>query len=302
VSAAEERQRLAALRPALERRARLLHYLRGFFRARAFLEVETPVRVAVPALEQHIDAIPADGAHLRTSPEFHLKRLLAAGYPRLFQIGPCFRRREFGRLHHPEYTMLEWYRAPGDYRAVLADLTELLAGWAAEEADVPAHLAAPPEVIEVAEAFRRWAGWDPVAAFDEDRFDLDLVDKVEPTLPRDRPVVLIHYPQACAALARCRPEPPHAAERWELYLDGVEIANAYSELTDAAEQRRRFAAWGDWRARQGKPVYPLDEAFLDALPHLPPCGGIALGVDRLAMVLHGARELDAVLAFREAAP
>jgi lysyl-tRNA synthetase class 2 len=292
-------RRLDRLRPALETRARILHYLRRFFLDRDFLEIDTPVRVAVPAMEQHIDAIPADGAHLRTSPELHMKRLLAAGYEKIFQMGPCFRRGEFGHRHHPEYCMLEWYRAHGDYRDVLHDTTALLAGLCHElEISRPA-LAAPPEIIEVSDAFLRHAGWNPCEAYDEARFELDLVDRVEPNLPRDRPVILIHYPRECGALARCKPAPPHLAERWELYLDGVEIANAYSELTDAGEQRRRFAEWGRWRGDHGKAVYPLDEDFLRALARMPPSGGIALGVDRLVMVCLDAESLDDVIAFRE---
>ncbi len=305
--AAAERRRLRALRPALERRARMTAALRRTLAADGFLEVETPVRLAAPALEPHIDAEPAGEAFLRTSPELHMKRLLAAGYPRIFQLGPCFRQGERGRLHHPEYTMLEWYRAEADYRAVLRDAERLVrtAARAVAEADpAPPRPAVDPEapwlVLRVEDAFLRWAGWNPVKRWDADRFDLDLVDCVEPRLPRDRATVLIDYPAPAAALARLSATDPRVAERWELYLGAVEIANAFSELTDAAEQRARFEACAAARARAGRPVYPLDEAFLAALAAgLPPSAGVALGVDRLALVLAGGRDLDDVLAFRE---
>jgi lysyl-tRNA synthetase class 2 len=151
----------------------------------------------------------------------------------------------------------------------------------------------------VAEAFTRFAGWDPVAAFDADRFDRDLTEKVEPQLPREVPVVLSDYPAERAALARCRPDQPPVAERWELYLDGLEIANAYSELTDPEEHRRRFAEWAQKRRAHGRDVYPPDEAFMAALDAgLPPSAGIALGVDRLLMVLTDAHSLDDILPFR----
>jgi lysyl-tRNA synthetase class 2 len=155
-------------------------------------------------------------------------------------------------------------------------------------------------VITVAEAFTRFAGWNPVEAYDADRFDLDLMRLVEPALPRDRPCVLTGYPAAAAALARLDPADPRVAERWELYAGGVELANAYTELTDPAEQERRFRDCGEVRRKMGKPDYPLDRDFLDALREgMPACGGAALGVDRLAMLLAGADSLDAVIAFRQ---
>jgi lysyl-tRNA synthetase class 2 len=155
------------------------------------------------------------------------------------------------------------------------------------------------ERITVSDAFVQFAGWDPVKAFDAERFDLDLVDKVEPRLPRDVPVILTDYPAEAAALARRKAFHPRVAERWELYVGGLELANAYSELTDAAEQRARFEACAEARRNLGRPVYPMDEEFLAALPSLPPCGGIALGVDRLVMLFADAATLDEVMAFRE---
>jgi elongation factor P--(R)-beta-lysine ligase len=292
---------------ALALRSRVLRAIREFFHARDFVEVETPVRLRAPALELHIDAETSGDRFLRTSPELHMKRLLAAGMERIWQMGPCFRRGERGDRHHPEYTMLEWYRARADYRDILADTRDLLLAVAKEALGrtmvnyrgCTVRLDAPWTVLTVSDAFVRWADWDPAAAWDEERFDLDLVDKVELSLPRETPVVLIDYPAAAAALARRRADDPCVAERWELYAGGLELANAYSELTDAAEQRARFADCAAARKARGKPVYPLDEEFLAALPNMPPSGGIALGVDRLVMFLADARTLDDVMAFRE---
>jgi lysyl-tRNA synthetase class 2 len=279
----------------LLRRSHALAAMREFFRARDFVEVETPVRIPAPALELHIDAPAAGpGAWLRTSPELHMKRLLAAGCERIFQLGPCFRAGEQGRRHNPEFTMLEWYRAHAGYLDILDDCEALVRQVVAAVADngqivyqgERIEVGAPWHRLTVREAFLCHAGWDPVAAYDPDRFDLDLVNRVEPALPRDRPCVLLDYPAAAAALARLKPGDPAVAERWELYLGGLELANAYGELVDGAAQRRRFEACAAARRGLGKEVYPLDEPFLCALAAgLPPCGGIALGVDRLVMLL-----------------
>lgn len=287
----------------LAMRSRVLHAMRSFFHERGYLEVETPVRLRAPALELHIDAEPSGDRWLRTSPELHMKRLLAEGHERLFQLGPCFRRGERGPLHHPEYTMLEWYRVGVGYRDIIPETAALLA-CAARAANSATRiglldLAEPWHEIMVSDAFLEHAGWDPCASYDADRFDLDLVDKVEPALPRDRPVVLIDYPAEAAALARLNPSNPRVAERWELYAGGVELANAYGELVAPDEQRARFEHCAAERTALGRENYPLDEAFLEALPRVPPCAGIALGVDRLVMLLAGATDLDDVMAFRE---
>lgn len=295
------------MRRVLELRARLHVAIRRFFCDRGFLEVDTPVLLPANAPEAHVDALPAGPGWLRTSPELAMKRLLAAGHDRIFQLGPVFRAGENGRWHHPEFTLLEWYRAGADYLDVLADAKALLAFVAQElRGSVDFTWQGKPiscaqetwEKLSVSQAFIAHAGWDPALAFDADRFDLDLVARVEPALPADRPVLLIDYPAPVAALARRKPGDPLRAERWELYLGGVELANAYSELNDPAEQRVRFEAANDRRRARGVPPYPLDEAFLAALAQMPPAGGIALGVDRLLMVLADAASLDAVLPFR----
>ena len=306
-SSSASAHRLSALRPAMEIRAKVLAAIRSFFNAREFIEVETPIRLRAPALELHIDAEPSGEAFLRTSPELHMKRLLAAGYPRIYQLGACFRRGERGARHNPEYTMLEWYRSHAGYAEILADTKALIAHVATAvrgSTDIVyqgASIALLPiwERITVRDAFLQFAGWDPVKQFDPDRFDLDMVDKVEPQLLHNVPVVLTDYPVEAAALAKCKDGQPPVAERWELYIGGLELANAYSELTDPVEQRRRFEACAEMRRALGKSVYPLDEAFLEALEKMPPSGGIALGVDRLVMLMADAATLDEVMAFRE---
>ncbi|MFH0953386.1 MAG: EF-P lysine aminoacylase EpmA [Verrucomicrobiota bacterium] len=295
-------------RAVLEVRAKVLQAIRRFFVERKFLEVETPVRLKAPAPEVHIEAEASGDYFLRTSPELHMKRLLAAGYERLFQVGPCFRRGEKGQIHHPEYTMLEWYRANADYHHILVDARalitfvarEVLGGTDLSHRGQPVALWPIWDYVTVADAFRQHAGWDPIAAFDADRFDLDLVEKVEPRLPKNVPVVLADYPADAAALARRKKDQPAVAERWELYIGGLELANAYSELTDAGEQEDRFRAWSRRRRELGKAAYPPDQAFLDALGSgMPASGGIALGVDRLVMLLTDSASLEDVVAFCE---
>lgn len=290
----------------LETRSRVLRAVRDFFYANGFAEVETPVRIPAPALETHIDAPPAGRAWLRASPELHMKRLLAAGCDRIFQLGPCFRSGECGRRHNPEFTLLEWYRTGADYTDILRDTEALLAhvfqtvaGQAAlSYRGSPIDLARPWHCHTVSEAFQKWAGWDPVAHWDPDRFDVDLLEKVEPALPQDRPCVLTDYPAPAASLARLRPQTPPVAERWEVYVGGLELANAYSELCDPAAQRARFLEAAAERRRLGKEVYPLDEPFLAALEHgMPRCGGIALGIDRLVMLACDAADIADVRPF-----
>ena len=295
-----------ALPANLPRRARLLRSLRATLDAAGFVEVETPVRIAAPANEPFIRPPASGDRFLRASPELQMKRLLAVGLPRLYQIGPCFREGERGARHAPEFTMLEWYRAPGTYLEILADLETFVRDAARAVAGsgrvafggVEVDLAREWERIPVREAYRRWAGWDPVEAWDAARFDEDMALSIEPALPRDRACVLIDYPAPAASLARLSPADPRVAERWETYAGGMELANAFGELLDAAEQRRRFEAARAEKIANGETPMPLDEDFLAALPAIPgPAGGAALGVDRLCMLLCGATEIDAVRAF-----
>ena len=317
---------LAARRPFLRRRALLTRATRAFFEARGYTEVETPYAVPVPGEEVHLAAFRTerrapDGTTeplwLHTSPEFAMKRLLVAGAGPIFQLARVWRNGEASDLHAPEFTMLEWYH-PGATLAELMDETE-------------AYLRAvlPPVVtcrgvttdlarfnrLTVAEAFTRHAGADLLATAGdaaalareagarlrdgedwEDLFFRLLLERLEPRLGLDRPTFLTHWPAAQAALARRDPADPRVALRFELFLCGIELANAFEELTDAAEQRARFLAD---RARRnaitGEEDWPLDEDFLAALAHgMPPASGIALGFDRLAMIAGGADHIAQV--------
>lgn len=303
----DEKTRLAGLKSVLELRAKVLSAARNFFHERDYLETATPILVPAPALELHIDACPAVNGYLRTSPELHMKRLLCAGYKRIFQIGPCFRSGERGNFHNPEFTMLEWYRADADYMDVLAETKDLLRHLAKtclgkltlERNGKSLDLGAEWQLFSVPKLFEKFAGWNPAADFDERRFDDDLVNCIEPHLPVDRPVVLLDYPAQVAALARLKTDDCRLAERWELYLAGLEIANAFSELTDAVEQRKRFEECARKRRAMDRAVYELDLEFLDALEKgLPPSAGVALGIDRLVMLFGGVDSLDDVLPFR----
>jgi len=279
---------------ALEARDRLLREVRSCFAEAGFLEVETPVVVSTPCMEEHINAVVCGSRFLRTSPELFHKRLMAGGANRIYEIARCFRAGEVGRLHHPEYTMLEWYRSAADYRDVMEDTRMLV-----NRVSSVFNRAVPDwHCYRVGELFVELTGWNPVLEFDGDRFDALLCERIEPFFEQvGGAVFLMDYPVEAAALSRCHPD--GHAERWELYLDGVEVANAYSELRDRAEQRRRFEAWGETRAARGQAVYALDEAFIEAVGRLPETGGAALGLDRLLMWLTGADGLDEVLPFRE---
>lgn len=301
-----ERDILALKRANLELRSRVLQGVRSFFQEEGFLEVQTPVLIPAPAPEPHIEAIPAkNGMFLVTSPELYMKRLLAAGYTKVYQISPVFREGEYGRLHHPEFTMLEWYRLHTDYEALKEDCRRLLrrvcretdrgGGWDYQGRRL--EVEGDWDHISVEEAFLRYAGWKPDANVDQDRFDLDMVEKVESRLGFPRPCILSDYPVSQAALARVKPGRPDVAERFELYWAGVELANGFSELTDPVEQRKRFEEALGMRRRMGCLEYPMPETFLRSLEHLPPCAGIAMGMDRLVMLLADSNSLDDVVAF-----
>ncbi len=220
-----------------------------------------------------------------------MKRLLAHGAGKIYQMGACFRAHERGRKHNPEFTMLEWYRPNEGIRALYTDVAALVSAVLGREL--------VPQVFKVADVYREVAGWDPLTDWDEDRFDEDMALKIEPSLPQEGLVYLVDYPAQAAALARLNPQDPRVAERFEAYLNGMEIANGYGELTDAAEQRARFEATCALRKKYALPVYPLDEAFLADLPQMPPTAGIALGVDRLVMAACEATEIAQVRSFCE---
>ena len=296
---------LARKTQALSLRAVLIQNIRQFFIQHHFLEIETPLRIPSPAPEEHIEAIPSGDWFLQTSPELCMKRLLAAGYPRIFQISKCFRTAERGSKHLPEFTMLEWYVAQFDYYQLMEQCEAMLITALKDMGHTQdiiwqnnkINLASPWEKISVADAFSKYAPISLQEALHQDRFDEILVEYIEPRLGIDRPTFIYDYPAKLAALAKIKKSDPNVAERFELYIGGLELANGFSELTDAREQRQRFEEALELRAAKNWASYAMPEKFLTALEHLPPCAGIALGIDRLAMILANADKIDDVVAF-----
>jgi elongation factor P--(R)-beta-lysine ligase len=295
----------------LAQRAAIVRQVRAFFDARHFIEVETPLVVPSPGLELHLDALevptPGGARYLGTSPEYQMKRLLAGGLERIYQICKCFRKDERGPLHQEEFTMLEWYRAGAGAAEVMADTEALVAELAATAGDSAPTLraggrevdvAVPWERVTVEEAFRRHAGvsvWDVLP--DEERFFRLFVERVQPALGRERATFLVRWPAPMASLARLCPDDARVADRFEAFAGGVELCNGFDELVDPLEQRARLARDQDERRRLGKPVYPVDERFLAALERgIPPSGGNALGLDRLVMLLLGKSHIAEVQA------
>jgi lysyl-tRNA synthetase class 2 len=313
--------------PHLTARARLQAAIRQWFASESFVEVETPILQVAPGAEVHLAGFATewelpDGEErerwLHSSPEFAMKKLLAGGIPKLFQFARVFRNAEGSALHHPEFTMLEWYRAGVGYEAIMADCAALLALTGVDELRWQGNRCdprVPPERLTVAEAFQRHAGVDLLATVGsaeklsrasgvamhagdswDDVFFRVMFDKIEKQLGMGRPTILCEYPIAMAALARAKPGDPRVAERFELYACGVELANAFGELTDPAIQRTRLQADMDEKERLYGLRWPVDGDFLAALDHgLPDCAGIALGFDRLVMLASGASHIEDVL-------
>ena len=324
-------------RPFLLVRGRIMSALRDWFAAQGFVEVEACALQVSPGNETHLHAFATELVapdesrrpfYLHTSPEFACKKLIAAGEGRIFTFAPVFRNRERGALHHPAFTMLEWYRAGEPYERLMEDCAKLLriaaegAGSAALRFGArAADPQAPPELLTVAEAFARHADMDLLAtlrgctpdrgelaasaraagirvAEDDtwgDIFSRILVERIEPQLGNGRATLLTEYPAHLAALARPKESDPRVAERFELYACGVELANAFGELTDVPLQRRRLEAEMAEKQRIYGERYPIDEDFLAALAHMPPASGAALGFDRLVMLATGASRIEQVV-------
>ncbi|MFO7984564.1 MAG: EF-P lysine aminoacylase EpmA [Desulfatiglandaceae bacterium] len=290
---------------ALVFRAEMIRAIRAFFLDRGYLEVDTPHLLPTLAPEVHIQAIVADGGFLQTSPEVCMKRLLAADYGKIFQICRAFRKDERGDLHLPEFSLLEWYHTHADYTGLMSDCEALLLHLAhgLNLGDTLCYrgrdiaLKGPWERLSVEAAFHRYAPMSAKTALEANCFDEVLVRDIEPRLGVKTPTILYDYPAPLAALARLKPENQDLAERFELYVGGVELANGFSELIDPAEQRHRFQRELEKMRKSGMKPYPMPEKFLSVLAHMPETAGIALGVDRLAMVLFGADKIDDVVAF-----
>lgn len=270
----------------LRRRAEIVRGIRAFFDEQCFVEVMTPVRIAAPAPEPHIDCPASGEKYLRASPELQMKKLLAAGLEKFYQIGPCFREGELGSRHNPEFTMIEWYRKEADYRVIQEDMKELI-GYLSKHTGREIEFAE----LSVRDAYLAHAGWDPWEDWDQDRFDYDMATKLEPNLPKGY-VFLIDYPPQAASLAVVK---DGVAERWELYFNGIELANCFTELCDGPEQRRRFRAAKEERKALGESDYPIDEEFLEMVPLMESAAGVALGVDRLVAVLLGLGDIHAAM-------
>ncbi len=296
--------RQAKIRNNLEIRSKITDSIRDFFKARQYLEIDVPCRIPAPLPEAHIDAVPSHGWYLQTSPESSMKRLLASGYEKIFTICHVFRQEERGDRHLPEFTMLEWYRTNADYQDLSTETGELVC-WLAVDLKygrtvlypgVEINLARPWPRMRVAEAFSS-AGADMAKSLANDSFDKTMAFEIEPRLPKARPVFLHDYPVEKAPLARPLDQDPGLAQRFELYMGGLEIANAFTELNDPVEQRRRFELENQARNSLGKPLYPAPEKFLEDLKEMPLAGGIALGLDRLVMLFANAPTVDEVTAF-----
>ena len=298
----------------LRERARIVSGIRRFFDDQGFVEVETPVRIPAPAPEEHIDCPPVvGGGYLRASPELQMKKLLAAGMDRIYQIGPCFREGERGSRHNPEFTMIEWYRKDATYLDIANDLERLLADLSRQTSDArlssdssfasDSSMASPARKIRVRDAYLRHAGWDPwEGEWDQDRFDFDMATKIEPAIKAlGGGVFLTDYPPQAASLAKISTASQTSqtlrfAERWEFYFDGMELANSFTELCDKDEQLKRFVVAKKSRKLLNESDYPIDFEFIEKLPEIKSAAGVALGVDRLVMVLTKTKEISAVRA------
>ena len=288
----------------LQIRSRLLKALRDAFYRENFLEVSTAVKIPAPAPEEYIESVQcADGEFLRSSPELAMKRMLCSGMERIFQIGPAFRAEEQGRKHREEFTIMEYYAANWEYRQ-LAAFTARMLEFAAYELCGGTQISYCGHTVEMSrhrfitvdEAFRKYAGVSAFTADADGTFDELMVLKVEPCLGQDCPEFLIDYPANRASLSRLSAVDRKVAERWELYIRGMELGNAFGELTDAAEQRKRFEAALKFRAEQGMLPYPEASDFLEALEQgMPESSGCAIGFDRLCMIFCGSDDIAEVL-------
>jgi lysyl-tRNA synthetase class 2 len=288
----------------LKLRADIIKSIRLFFSEHGYLEVETPLRIPAPAPETNIDAIESEDLFLQTSPELCMKRLLAAGYERIFQICRCFRKNERGSRHIPEFTMLEWYHAGFNYSDMM-DETEALIKYVASKSGCGNRITYQGigvDIVEtwgrmtVAEAFDKYASIPVEKALSDGRFD-ETMAEIEPALGLNGPLFIYDYPASCGALAKLKKSDGSLAERFELYISGVELCNGFTELTDPKEQRARFEKELAHRNKAGKKAYPMPEKFLESLSRMPDASGNALGLDRLVMLFADTAVIDDVVAF-----
>lgn len=296
---------MAVFAKLLLARAKTIQVVRQFFIEQGYLEVETPVRLPNIVPEIHIEPYRSDGWFLQASPELCMKRLLAAGIPKIFQICKCFRKNERGARHLPEMTLLEWYRAGIDYFSLMDECERMIrfvaggigAGSTLDWGGKTISLAGPWERLTLHEAFQRYSSVSLDAAIATDSFEEVLVEQVEPNLGQAAPVFIYDYPAKLGSLARLKKSDPALAERFELYIGGIELANGFSELTKAQEQRLRFENERRLIQDCGRDHGPMPEKFLTDLGNMPEAAGIALGLDRLVMLFTGSESIDEVVAF-----
>lgn len=289
----------------LFKRAEIIQAIRNYFLKEGYLEVETPLLLPALAPETHIDPTPAGNLFLQTSPEICMKRLVAAGYNRIFQISHCWRSGERGSRHIPEFTMLEWYRSDAEYKSLMKETETMIrflskstmSSSCFEYLNEKIDLSAEWDYITVKEAFLRYTDYPMEQALIDNQFDQLMVEKIEPWLGRSKPAFLLDYPACRSALARLKEGDRNVAERFELYIAGIELANGFSELNDPAEQKARFQEEYSSRVTSGGLVTPLPEKFLTELANMPQTAGIAMGIDRLVMLLTDAETIDQVVAF-----
>jgi lysyl-tRNA synthetase class 2 len=297
--------RQTSIKNNLKIRASVIQSVRKFFFNNDYLEIETPYRIPAPAPEAHIDAQDSGNWVLHTSPELCMKRLLSAGYPRIFQICRCFRKQERGHLHLPEFTILEWYTAERNYFDMMDQCEDLIRfvardsgfGNSIEYQTRNIDLKRPWHRLSVSEAFDKYSPISLNTALSNDRFDELMVNDIEPNLGREKPIFLFDYPASTCALAKLKPDNPSLVQRFELYISGLELCNAFTELADPDEQRIRFEGQQDLRRKLDKQTYPIPENFLKSLAFMPEATGNALGIDRLVMLFANAKKIDDVVTF-----
>ena len=293
----------ASKRSKLLLRDKLASKIRDYFHEAGFIEVHTPVRVQNAALEDYIDAMPSGQGWLRTSPEIHMKQMLADGFEKIFQLGPCFRANESGHKHRQEFYMLEWYEINKTYEDLLFFTTDMMryladAIFNKQSFHYQSHsvkLSKDPIINSVDQAFKNLASCSVDQAIKNDVYEIELCTKVEPSLAKDRLVYLKDYPASEAAMAVINDQ--GLAERWELYLCGLELANCYTELNDPIEQGQRFLDTAKLRSKDKRDVYDIDQTFLNKLGQMPAAAGCALGFDRLVMLFSDSADINEVNAF-----
>ena len=294
----------------LEIRAAVIQAVRDYFIKNGYLEVQTPIRLPDLIPEAHIDPVESEDGFLQASPELCMKRLMARGHEKIFQICPCFRKHERGGLHLPEHTLLEWYAKDQAYHYLMRTLTKMIRhvaqiagkescmeGQTIEYQNTFVDITGEFSNLSVKEAFDRYGSISMEEALEKDRFDEVISLDIEPHLGFEKPVFLYDFPAALGSLARLKPGNPNFAERFECYIAGLELANGFSELTDPDEQRRRFEKEIAQRTRRNKSSTPMPEKFLTDLEKMPECAGTALGVDRLVMLLGNLASIDEAVAF-----